>query len=371
MAASQKSNTNKKRLFRRFGFLTLVVVYIVILAGGIVRSTGSGMGCPDWPKCFGSWVPPTGEAQLPLHFKEIYTAQRVKKSVRIANMLERMGFTNTAYILRTDPSIRQEQPFNVVKTWIEYINRLAGALTGLFIVTAFALSFVYWKTDKFIVLLSAGSVALVGFQGWIGSIVVAANLMPFTVTLHMALAILLVWLIIYTLARAEHGTGRVKSNAPLRQVQFAAWFVFALTFIQVMIGTDVREEVDIITASSGGSHNNIMYRLGTSYLVHRAFSVLVLASCFGVVRAIRLSYPMGHSMRSMAWILFVLLLLEPLVGIGMAAFDLPAFLQPVHLTLATIIIGLVLYIAVKAGYGFDKSEAFSSVAGKMAGTAVS
>ena len=118
---------------------------MVILAGGIVRSTGSGMGCPDWPKCFDRYIPPTDISQLPANYKQKYVEGRLKKNEKFAKYLESMGKAELADRIRHDKSITIPEEFNPTKTWVEYVNRLVGVLAGFILLLTFAYSFIYKK----------------------------------------------------------------------------------------------------------------------------------------------------------------------------------------------------------------------------------
>lgn len=112
--------------FVRINWITLVFIYLVVIAGSFVRITGSGMGCPDWPKCFGEWIPPTEASALPADYKEIYIEKRAKKVEKFCRMLDGIGLSETAERIRSDESVLYEEDFNARKTWTEYINRLFG-----------------------------------------------------------------------------------------------------------------------------------------------------------------------------------------------------------------------------------------------------
>lgn len=328
--------------FRRVSTLTVLAVYFLILVGGIVRSTGSGMGCPDWPKCFGSVIPPTSVDQLPKNYQEIYLQQRIAKNDRFVATLEKIGFEKTANGIADDKSILVEEEFNATKTWIEYINRLIGVVIGLLILLTVWKSFKLWKVDKWIPINAIISLILVLFTGWIGSIVVSTNLLSWMITFHMLLALALVAVLLYINHRSErlqanHG---VRMDVPAK-IQWVLIVGTLLMLVQIVLGTQVREQIDQVAASLGDMlRGEWVDRVGITFLIHRSFSLILLG-----VHVLYFFWAFRYSVRRSKvnlWsqVLMVVLLLEIASGIGMAYFGIPAFLQPIHLLLGSLILGI-------------------------------
>ncbi|SNS55809.1 cytochrome c oxidase assembly protein subunit 15 [Belliella buryatensis] len=328
--------------FRRISLITVIAVYFLILVGGIVRSTGSGMGCPDWPKCFGSWVPPTSVNQLPNDYQEIYLEKRVEKNDRFVASLEKLGFTNKAEEIRNDKSILIEEEFNATKTWIEYINRLIGVVIGLLIILTVYRSLSLWSQDKLIPILSIGSLILVLFIGWIGSIVVSTNLLTWMITIHMLLALLLVCILIYIHFRAHHIGKEIKRRTyKSKRLSIILFIGFILMIVQIILGTQVREEIDQVATAMGNLlRSTWIEQLGLPFLIHRSYSLVLLGIHLLFIYKIYKYSLRNSGIFKLSQLLLIIIVFEILTGVGMAYFAIPAFLQPVHLLLGALIIGI-------------------------------
>ena len=314
--------------FRRLGVLTIFAVYFVILVGGVVRASGAGMGCPDWPTCFGQWVPPTSEAELPANYHEIYAAR---------------GYENTA--------------FNPVKTWTEYTNRLIGVTIGFCIFLTAWSSRHYLKADKSIFYLAVSVFLLVGFQGWLGSAVVASNLKPLMITLHMLLALFIVALLIYAIAR---------SQKPLLTALDTHWLTerfdtvlkvaMGMTLLQITMGTQVREAVDFIAHE----HQYIERQYWRDsfpiiFYIHRSFSSLILFTNLWLGWQIVRESTFSHLLYRMAWVLTALVVTAILAGVSLDRLGFPAVAQPIHLLMANLIFGCQFFIFICRNYSKNKA----------------
>lgn len=328
------------RFFVRLSWITLIFIYLVIIAGSFVRITGSGMGCPDWPKCFGQWVPPTEIGELPDNYKEIYSEKRYKKVVRFQKMLRGVGLAGEAK--KMDDSMQQilvEETFNPRKTWIEYINRLFGFIAGNLMLLSFLIILFKYRHRRLVTVATINMVILV-FQAWFGSIVVATNLLPWTITVHLLLALVIVFLQLYVL--------RMIAPSQQRNITVSrTWFwiilgIFVITFAQMFLGTQVREEIDVLR-KSGVDRTEWNNLLSIGFLIHRSFSWIVLIIMTWMFYK---SYKI-REMRIFHWA-YGILALELISGVFLNHLNIPALVQTLHLLLACILFGILALLTMRA-----------------------
>ena len=223
------------------------------------------MGCPDWPKCFGAYIPPSSVASLPTNYQDIYTEKRISKNQKLAKLFDKLGFNKLSNKITKDPEVLIEHEFNVTKAWIEYINRLLGVLIGLFVFLNMIYSFFFLKKNIRIPLVGVGIVLLTGFQGWIGSLVVSTNLLHGFITFHLLLALLIVAFLIWMNIKVRN-----LSTYKYKSVYLVSVITMLLLIIQVIFGTEVRGSIDdFVTLTIGRSE--WYQNLSQSFYIHRTF----------------------------------------------------------------------------------------------------
>jgi len=286
------------------------------MVGGIVRATGSGMGCPDWPTCFGQWVPPTHESQLPANYQQLYADR---------------GYAETT--------------FNVRKTWTEYLNRLLGVVTGFTILLTLLFSIPYRRAEPRVFWYALAGFILVGVQGWLGSRVVASNLMVGMITIHMLLAQVIVGIVIAALV----GSGRHRYQSinvegmpamfyPLMLVAMAAGL------LQLVMGTQVREAMDLIARSLDHDNRHLWVdNLPVVFTLHKFLSIPLVALNAWLAYSV-LTHSNSVLLRRLSIALVACLAGAVAIGMSMDRLHVPIFSQPMHLWLASLIFGTQLAI---------------------------
>ncbi len=324
--------------------VSLVLVYLVICAGAVVRMTGSGMGCPDWPKCFGYYIPPTDRADLEWTPGRAYEkGQVIIRGEGLLVAREDFQSEDTFQETQWEPYTRHDYAeFNAFHTWTEFINRLLGALAGLatLVMAVFALS--YWKKDSLLTLLSWAVVFGMGFQAWLGATVVYSVLAPARITMHMVMALVIVALLIYLLYRSS---SQAKSGLAVdKGTRNFLWLALGLTVVQVVLGTQVRQFVDDQADRFINTPELWLQDPTLIFYVHRSFSILVtLLNVYLAYRIFTRRLPLGRIRLVLA-----LIGLEILTGIAMYYLDFPFGSQPLHLVLAALLFGLQFYLVMEA-----------------------
>lgn len=307
------SSASAMQRFRRMAWITLGAVYFLILVGASVRASGAGMGCPDWPTCFGQWIPPTHESQLPANYQEIYAE---------------LGYADTR--------------FNVVKTWTEYMNRITGVTIGFLIFLTAIYSWSCRREDNSIFVASVAAFLMVGFQGWLGAKVVGSNLQPGMITLHMLVALAIVGTLLFAVAQARKG---IMASQPIESLdpRFAMWLkiVLALTVVQVAMGTQVREMTDFISKSQGEElRSTWIEAMPWFFYVHRSFSAVVLFANLWIAKLLITTIGWQHTLTRLTLAMLIVIGFAIVSGATLGHLGMPALVQPTHLLAASLLFGL-------------------------------
>jgi heme a synthase len=291
--------------FQKTALTTVAATLFLIFVGGLVRAAGAGLGCPDWPKCFGTWIPPTSVDYLPAQF---------------------------------DPS-----QYNMAKMWIEYVNRLVGVVIGLLIIATAALSLRFRKTKPNITVASIASLILVIFQGWLGGQVVRSALDEWLITLHMLLAMVIVNLLIYATFKAftDHLSFTI-SDAVRKHLYIISGILLGAALIQMGLGTQVREAIDaVVKANPTLDRSQWLDNVGFIDHLHRSTSWSLLILGVYMVWFINKS-ALAKPIVKAGYGILLLIVLQILLGVGLAYMGMPAVFQVLHLTFAAFLVSALI-----------------------------
>jgi heme A synthase len=280
-------------LFRRLALVTAVFAYLQIALGGMVRVSGSGLGCPDWPLCHGRPYPPAD-----LH------------------------------------------------AIIEYSHRAVGTVTGLLIIGTVVSAWVVFRERRPIVawLASASLIGVVG-EGLLGGVVVAHDLEPWLVLVHLGLAMMIIGFLVATAVMAMPAATGVRDGTFRRLAALAS----ALTYVLLLTGSSVvASNADQSCRSWPLCGNGFALSFGgvDAYtMLHRGGVLLIGLLLLHVLSTAVRRWREVRGMALVAGVTLGVFLLQVAVGAGAALTD-ASFFNGLHVALATAVWAGVLATAV-------------------------
>ena len=329
-----------KNRFPKIVQITIISVYLIFLAGSVVRMTGSGMGCPDWPKCFGYYIPPTSEEQITwkpnTSYKEgfiiikdevLFVAEHDLKTEANFNTKNWSNYTKHDY-----------NKFNKFHTWTEYINRLVSVLAGFVFLFLIYGAFKLRKTDKRIPILAFGAFFLMLFEAWLGKTVVDTNLTPAIITVHMVVGLVIIALLLWLKFIISDKKLIFKYNSLFNKLLIVS-VIFSL--IQIAMGTQVRQFIDEQVKLYGFENKNYsLMNPSFKFYFHRSFTIAIVLVNLGMFYMNQMKN-LGYKLVN--WIVF-LIFLEAITGILMYYAEIPLGTQAIHLLAGAILFGLQFYL---------------------------
>jgi cytochrome c oxidase assembly protein subunit 15 len=326
--------------------ISVIGVILQITLGGVVRVTGSGDGCPDWPTCFGQAFPPLDQATI----DRLYDGPRT-----------------------TTP-----RPHNVL---LEYSHRTVGTLLGLVIIAAVIRVWMRHRTNRVVAWPATAELGMIFIVGMLGGVVVLRDLDPAVRTAHLFLAEIVAFLAILALVAASYTRsgssgesspwiwGRV-SNEHRSALNLAA-AAGVLTLVALLSGSyAVWKDAGAVCASWPVCGGDLIPQSGLAW-IHMSHRVLSFVSIIGVLLASHKVWRLPNisgALRFAALAGAVLILAQMMMGAANPWTTFAEWAQAGHLTLATLVWVDMIFIVALILRPVSGRES-SAVAGQASGGA--
>ena len=324
-------DTNK---YRKLALVTLFLTFDLVVFGGFTRLTDSGLGCPDWPGCYGHANPLQAGSEIQLAQSAMPTG-----------------------------------PVSQTKAWIEMIHRYLGMTVGVLIVAMTCSAWYRWQKSQrqiaqFAPHAPTALLALVLLQGAFGAWTVTLKLQPVIVTTHLLLGLSLLAALTWTYARLAPTSG---DSADARALRGPALLALILLAVQIALGGWVSTNYATLACSDFpmcqgnwlpamdfGNGFTLWRSLGKTsggdflpfaaltaiHWVHRNFALVVIAcTAYVGVRALKLD----ELRRTGRWLLIVLFA-QFLTGLSTIYFQFPLLLAVLHNAGAALLVVLLVML---------------------------
>ncbi|MBI2166129.1 MAG: COX15/CtaA family protein [Chloroflexi bacterium] len=269
-------------------FATVIALFALVTMGGVVRVTGSGLGCPDWPLCHGKLIPPLDTPTL-----------------------------------------------------IEYSHRLLASVAGLLVLATAVLAWRSHRREPRVMAPATLALVLLVIQVVVGGLAVLGELPPETVTLHLALAeallasILVVWLVAWRSASLTTGRLVIGSRREPDRILYLGALLFG--YILLLSGSYVVGSGATTACVDWPLCQGSLLPVGRLPLVHVAHRFF--AAAFGVLVVVTAvtAWRLRPDLRVAAACLAALFAGQVAVGAALVWLRFPAPAQALHLSVATAV----------------------------------
>ena len=288
--------------FQKVTIVAIAFTFALVTVGVLVRATGSGMGCPDWPLCYGQLVPPLDD----------------------------------------------------YKAWFEWIHRTIAAVLGLLILGVAALAVIDHRDRPSLLWPSVGAVALVAFQAWLGRETVRLNNSGESVTAHLAAAMLLLGLLVFVYVRSRF-PARLSGRGASQRFALLATFSAAAVYALLLFGSHVTATDGTLVFPDwplmGGTMFPPLTDITTAQVVHRYVAgfvgIVVIVTALAAWRTQR-AFPTVIRLEVWAAAIF---LVQSMVGALQIFTQKAGWTQVSHVALGAAVWGLSVAAAAYAHYG--------------------